>query len=61
MIVTIYGIIFFRLLERISIIAKSRKAVMRYFPELLCGFSYQAIPTRHEVCIKPYLQEEYII
>lgn len=57
MIITIFGIIVFQLSERITITAKSRKSELRYCFGLQ-GFAYEAIPTRHEVCIKPYLQEK---
>lgn len=57
MIITIFGIIVFQLSERIPIIAKSRKSELRYCFGLQ-GFAYKAIPTRHEVCMKPYLREE---
>lgn len=54
MIITIFGIIVFQLSERITI---TRKSELRYCFGLQ-GFAYEAIPTRHEVCIKPYLQEK---
>lgn len=57
MIITTYGIIVFQLSERIPITAKTRKSVLMYCFGLQ-GFAYEAIPTRHEVCIKPYLQEK---
>lgn len=56
MIITTYGIIVFQLVERIAITEKSIKAVLRKCSCVL-GFSYNAIPTRHEVHRKPYLQE----
>lgn len=56
MIITIYEIIVFYLVERIAIVKKSIKAVLRKYNCVL-GFSYKAIPTRHEVQRKPYLQE----
>lgn len=55
MIVTIYGLIVFQLVERIAIAEKSIKAVLGYCFDML-GVSYLAIPTRHEVPRKPYLQ-----
>lgn len=57
MIITIFGIIVFQLVERIAIVKKSSTEVLR---KCICmlGFSYNAIPTRHEVHGKPYLQEE---
>lgn len=57
MIITIYGIIVFQLVERIAITEKSIKAVSRKCSCML-WFSYNAIPSRHEVHGKPYLQEE---
>lgn len=56
MIITIYGIIVFHLVERIAITEKSMKSVLRKCSCML-GFSYNAIPSRHEVQRKPYLQE----
>lgn len=58
MIIAIYGIIVFQLVERIALVKKSIKAVLRKCGRML-GFSYTAFPTRHEVSKKPYLQEEY--
>lgn len=60
MIIAILGIIVFQLVERIAIIEKSMKSVLRKCSCVL-GFSYNTIPTRHEVQRKPYLQEEYNI
>lgn len=57
MIITYFGIIVFQLVERIAITKKSIKAVLRRCVDML-GFSYNALPTRHEVRGKPYLQEE---
>ena len=58
MILRIYaGIIVFHLVERIAIAKKSVKEVLRKCNCVL-GFSYNAIPTRHEVPRGPYLQEE---
>lgn len=57
MIITMYGIIVFHLVERVAITEKSMKSVLRKCSCML-GFSYNAIPTRHEVPRKPYLQEE---
>lgn len=56
MIITMYGIIVFQLVERIAIVKKSSAEVLRKCGCML-GFSYNAIPTRHEVPRKPYLQE----
>lgn len=56
MIITICGIIVFHLVERIALVSKSSEAVLRKCSCML-GFSYNAIPTRHEVPRKPYLQE----
>lgn len=57
MIITIFGIIVFQLVERIAIIKKSLKEALMYGADML-GFSYPALRTRHEVQRKPYLQEE---
>jgi hypothetical protein len=57
MIITAYGIIVFQLVERIAIIEKSIKSVLGRCIDML-GFSYNAIPTRHEVPNEPYLQED---
>ena len=51
--------ILFQLAERIAITEKSMKSVLGYCVDML-GFSYNAIPTRHEVPEKPYLQEEIL-
>ena len=51
--------IIFQLAERIAITEKSMKSVLGYCVDML-GFSYNAIPTRHEVPEKPYLQEEIL-
>lgn len=51
------NIIVFQLVERIAIAEKSIKSVLGCCIDML-GFSYNAIPTRHEVPSKPYLQEE---
>lgn len=57
MIITIFGIIVFQLVERIATVKKSSTEVLR---KCICvlGFSYNALPTRHEVPRKPYMQEE---
>lgn len=60
MIITIYGIIVFQLVERIAFIKKSLKQALMYDTDML-GFAYPALCTRHEVHGKPYLQEEYNI
>lgn len=52
-----FQLIVFQLVERIAITEKSIKAVLRKCGCML-GFSYNALPTRHEVLRKPYLQEE---
>ena len=54
------NIIVFQLTERIAITKKSMKSVLGRCTDML-GFSYNAIPTRHEVHEKPYLREEYYI
>lgn len=53
------NIIVFQLAGRITITEKSMKSVSRKCIDML-GFSYNAIPTRHEVHEKPYLQEEIL-
>ena len=49
-------IIAFQLTERIVVVGKSTKAVLGRCKNML-GFSYLAIPTRHEVSIKPHLHD----
>ena len=56
MIIIMYGIIVFQLVERIAIVKKSSTEVLRKCSCML-GFSYNAIPIRHEVHGEPYLQE----
>lgn len=51
--------IIFHLAERIAIAEKSMKSVLGHCVDML-GFSYNAIPTRHEIHGKPYLQEDSI-
>lgn len=53
------NIIVFQLAGRIAITEKSMKSVSRKCVDML-GFSYNAIPTRHTVRKKPYLQEVYM-
>ena len=53
------NIIVFQLAERIALAEKSMKSVLGHCTDML-GFSYNAIPTRHEVPEKPYLQEEIL-
>lgn len=48
------NIIVFQLTEQIAITEKSMKSVLGYCKNML-GFSYLAIPTRHEVSDKPHL------
>lgn len=50
------NIIVFHLVERIATTEKSMKSVLGHCINML-GFSYNAIPTRHEVQRKPYLHE----
>lgn len=52
----IVNIIIFQITERIAIVEKSIKSVLGHCENML-GFSYLAIPTRHEVRRKPYLHE----
>ena len=54
------NIIIFQLTERIATTKQSMKSVLGRCTDML-GFSYNAIPTRHEVHEKPYLREEYYI
>ena len=49
-------IIVFQLAERIALAEKSMKPVLGYCIDML-GFSYKAIPARHEVPEKPYMHE----
>lgn len=57
MIITSYGLIVFQLVVWFRIAtAKSRKAADGKYGNDMLGFAYPAIPTRHEVPIKPYLQ-----
>lgn len=60
MIITAYGIIVFQLVERIAITEKTIKSVLGRCIDML-GFSYNAIPTRHEVPKKPYSQEDLLL
>ena len=50
------NIIVFQLAERIALAEKSMRAVLGHCIDML-GFSYNAIPTRHEAHEKPYLHE----
>lgn len=52
-----FQLIVFQLVERIVIVEKSSTEVLRKYICML-GFSYNALPTRHEVPRKPYLKEE---
>lgn len=52
-----FQLIVFQLVERIALAPKSSEAVLRKCSRML-GFAYSALPTRHEVHGKPYLQEE---
>ena len=47
------NIIVFQLAERIALAEKSMRAVLGHCIDML-GFSYNAIPTRHEAHEKPY-------
>ena len=51
--------IIFHLAERVATTDKSIKSVLGYCVDML-GFSYNAIPTRHEIHVEPYLQEDSI-
>ena len=50
------NIIVFQLAERIALAEKSMKSVLGRCIDML-GFSYPAIPTRHDVPEMPYLHE----
>lgn len=52
-----FQLIVFQLVERIAIVKKSSTEVLRKCGCML-GFSCNALPTRHEVPRKPYLQED---
>lgn len=52
-----FQFIVFQLVERIAIVEKSSTEVLGKCGRML-GFSYNALPTRHEVPRKPYLQED---
>lgn len=49
--------IVFQLAERIAIPKGITESVLGYYVGML-GFSYLAIPTRHEVPSKPYLHDK---
>ena len=51
------SVIIFQLKELIAVFEKPMKSVLRKCIDML-GFSHLAIPTRHEVNRKPYLQED---
>ena len=53
------SVIIFQLKELIAVFEKPMKSVLRKCIDML-GFSYLAIPTRHEVSRKPYLQENNV-
>lgn len=53
------SVIIFQLTDLIAIAEKSMKSVSRKCIDVL-GFSYIAIPTRHEIHGKPYLQEDNV-
>ena len=50
------SVIVFQLTELIAAFEKSMKSVLGHCIDML-GFSYNAIPTRHEAHEKPYLHE----
>lgn len=52
------NIIVFQLAERIATTEKSMKSVLGDWKSML-GFSYVAIPTRHEVRQLPYLHDKF--
>lgn len=53
-IIGLVNIIVFQLPRLFSVILKSKKSVLGYCPDAL-GFSYLAIPTRHEVSDESFL------
>lgn len=58
MIVTMYGIIVFQLVERIAYKKKTAVAAISCAEDIVL-FPHAAIRTRHEIPQKPYSQEEY--
>lgn len=59
MIITSYGLIIFQLAIWIGVVvAKSRKSGAEKYGVDMLGFSYLAIPTRHDVPRKPHLHEQ---
>lgn len=59
MIITAYGLIVFQLVIWIGVVAaKSRKSTKRKYGVDMLGFSYPAIPTRHDVSAKLHLHEQ---
>ena len=52
------SIIVFQLAERIAIVNKSIRVVLGHCKNML-GFSYLAIPTRHEIRCLPYLHDAF--
>lgn len=54
------NIIVFQLTERIAITEKSMKSVLGHCKNML-GFSYLAIPTRHEVPKMSYLHDNILV
>ena len=62
MIITSYGLIIFQLVVWIGVtFSKSSEAAKRKYGVDMLGFSYPAMPTRHEVSEKPHLCEQRII
>lgn len=59
MIITSYGLIIFQLAIWIGVVAaKSRKSGAEKYSVDMLGFSYPAIPTRHDVSAKLHLHEQ---
>ena len=52
------GIIIFQLTEWIAIVAERQRSDKKINQNDMLGFSYHAIPTRHEVPRVPYLHED---
>lgn len=58
MIITVYGIIVFHLIKRIAIETLLRRTCNEYMADML-GFSFLAVPTRHDISILSHLRETY--
>ena len=59
MIITSYGLIVFQLVIWIGVtFSKPSEAAKRKYGVDMLGFTYQAIPTRHDVSAKLHLHEQ---